>query len=388
MCEATIEYKEGKRILSHIAEGVLEWADPERKKSDITLPKKLKRGFELLHYQMLKQNVPINNIPFTLTEIQEILSQELTEWNNIKWGNSSEFDIKDHQHETFLSYGRAGELSYTISREIEFEREIESRQNESYQELLSISQESSGKAEDGRKMYTHLRSFLVSNPIVYPLELEQKEKVLFNLLNDPSRDYKFYEPERIDFIDNGTINSCSYCGYPLKREERHMGACKLNNAHVEQKEIVKRKRNSRFKVTDFYTIVPEIFHYVTKPGIPELKLFEHLKNNLPECIITLYPDFDDVDISIEYTSTEQTKQVIGLDLKDWSSPLQLGREIKEKSSSTKYNYFAFVVPDHRKENNYMDRLRKEVQISGSSSKNILYASKILNLIKKRQVNSK
>ena len=382
MCEAMIEYKEGKRILSHIAEGVLKWADPERKKKKITLPYKLKRGFELLHYQMLKQNVPINHIPFTLTEIQEILSQELTEWNNIKWGNSNEFDIKDHQHETFLSYGRAGELSYTISREIKFESEIEERQKESYNELLSISQESSGKTKDRQKMYTRLRSFLVSNPVVYPLELEQKDKELFSLLNNPSRDYNFYEPERIDFIHNGKINNCSYCGFPLRKGERHMGVCKLNNAHVEKKEILKRKRNSRFKQKNFYTIMPEILHYVTKPGIPELKLFEQLKNNLPNCVITLYPDFDDVDISIEHTPTEQTKQVIGLDLKDWSSPLQLGREIKEKSSNTKYNYFAFVVPDHRKENNYMDRLLKEVQPSGSTSKNILYASKILNLIKK------
>lgn len=95
--------------------------------------------------------------------------------------------------------------------------------------------------------------------------------------------------------------------------------------------------------------------FVTEPGRAELKLDRALRRLglTPE----LWPDFDAYDLRITFPDG----QVWAVDVKDWASPVLLGRQARPLRRQPEYDRGFIVVPQHRlRRRNYLTIVRENM----------------------------
>ena len=200
--------------------------------------------------------------------------------------------------------------------------------------------------EGGQRLYTLIRKFFISNPIVSEANLsdlyaELPEAIGALLVGDDGA----YTEVPISLSWRGQFYVCPYCGSLLSREDElePTGSADCHDRRCQEK---RRRRPVTISTQErVYRLANGLRRYVCAPGKAELELAHRLKGLRVEA--ELWPDFDAYDLRLTFSGQSEAWAV---DVKDWTNPTALGLHILTSDKPAfadypKWNRAFFVFPD-------------------------------------------
>lgn len=200
-------------------------------------------------------------------------------------------------------------------------------------------------SKDADEYYSHVRAFVVRNPVV------QRAKMFRFYANLPTAvwtciDQQFYEPVPSSLVPGDEVTLCSHCGNVMVIAA---GALRCTTAACCAEHGP--SPGGTVPAADLYRLNKSLRKYWFEPGIDELRLAQQLEalgHN-----VRLYPNRDAVDLDLGEGSD------VGVDLKAYSSPELLGERLKRRPGGLRtYKKPLLVIPDWlaRRVPNYVDRV--------------------------------
>jgi hypothetical protein len=170
---------------------------------------------------------------------------------------------------------------------------------------------------------------------------------------------ELYEPIPKDYIVNGKVYLCPYCGWTLKPKKGGHWECVTRKC----RRIVERYSKWKVKSVNYQEslcrVKQGILEYILIPGIPEQRIFNKFVNT-KGLTIRLYPKVDACDLEIQFSNGKCWL----IDVKDWTNPYQLAINLKKKppfQGFTEGNWEnAFIVIPRHYDQEYMNQLRLEM----------------------------
>ena len=244
-------------------------------------------------------------------------------------------------------------------------------------------------AEAAQQEYVLLRRFLIDNP--YATEEKIREAFTKTIYIRSSEVGELYE----DCEQDRTYWCCDRCGPLINKNGQLRGikpsVCNDHRQNLNKVCNIAWERGLR-------QIKRGIHWRVCLPGIPEINLFESLKQLQQEHskylhAVNLWSGIDRYDLQLRFSDDS----VWAIDVKDYRSPYALARNITGiyGEGSLRYDKSFYVIPQHRLRNrkDYIDILREEakqlpksVQIISEIAFEELVIDKISSLSKTKSQN--
>ncbi len=211
------------------------------------------------------------------------------------------------------------------------------------------------------QLYRKVRETLILKPVFQQTELSDFIDEIYALCEKPTAqqlERKFREfyvsiPKTLKHYgidpDNPRkmgVMTCPYCGYVMRKVHQEFkcfgDACKEN---------ISRGAQPRPFVTQdqVWMVRKSIADYITRPGIPELKLRDDLMREFKGQVqIEMWPKLDAFDLLVKVLTTGKR---VAVDVKDHASPFFIIKEINEVKYPQNHDCakFIYVIPDYRLE---------------------------------------
>jgi hypothetical protein len=200
--------------------------------------------------------------------------------------------------------------------------------------------------EGGERLYSGIRKFFITHPVVAESDLNSiytdLPELLGALLVGDEGAYTEVPPS---LAWRGQFYVCPYCGSILVRED---GLEPSGSADCRERRCQEKRRRQPTIVPareKAYRLANGLRRYVTVPGKIELELAQRMKNMGIK--VELWPDFDAYDLRLSFPKQSEAWAV---DVKDWSNPIALGLHVlmSDKPAFVEYpkwNRAFFVFPD-------------------------------------------
>lgn len=197
--------------------------------------------------------------------------------------------------------------------------------------------------------YTKLREFVVRHPVCDRAAIQ---KTLSDMAMPAAlsavvyRD--IYETAPLAWSRGDSVAVCGYCGNALLLDRGRTRRCRTQSCHYARP----LKMGTPVAGGDLMCVSAPFHLYWIEPGVDEIRLYDALMANGHRP--SLYPYRDRVDISLGE---------IGIDLKDYSSPVLLGRKLRQSIGGlAQYREKWLVIPDRRCRggDDYRSRLIEEL----------------------------
>ena len=176
---------------------------------------------------------------------------------------------------------------------------------------------------------------------------------------------EMYESIPHDYVVNGRVYLCPYCGWTLKPKKGGYWECVTRKC----RRIVERYSKWKVKSIEYHDslcrVKQGILEYILIPGISEQRIFSKLIKT-KGLTTQLYPKVDACDLQVQFPDGKCWL----IDVKDWTNPYQLAGNLKEKSPFQGFSNLnwenAFIVIPRHYDQEYMNQLRQEMNEYGVS----------------------
>lgn len=187
--------------------------------------------------------------------------------------------------------------------------------------------------------YTAFRRMLIEQPVLtafeYQLALADPK---LDLLVDQLR--AAYEPASPSAARNGQLATCAVCGNLLLRTQHDELVCEDEACRAQGYREPSRFLSARDEVV---WLRRDLRRYIAAPGRAELRLAKQFEAMGLQ--VDLWPVFDRYDLRVTFPDDV----IWALDVKDWSNPFLLARNVNRKPFPTDppWERAFFVFPDAR-----------------------------------------
>jgi hypothetical protein len=204
--------------------------------------------------------------------------------------------------------------------------------------------------------YVRLRRLLVEQPT---LTAEQFFNFKTDLLLDPVHELldQIYEPAPTGYLSAGAYHPCGRCGILLVPLPGNRWWCELDTCR-QRGGVAPGTSLGADSVGELRQLARPLRQFVTGPGRAEVELERQLSalhlisggtahsDGCTGCLrIEMWPDFDAYDLRVTFPDGH----VWGIDVKDWASPVLLGRRARPLPATPVHDEGFWVVPRHRTE---------------------------------------
>lgn len=208
--------------------------------------------------------------------------------------------------------------------------------------LLKFIRESS--IEDKEDTYRKVKKFIIENYYISVRDFEIQIKKYFG--NDIFKMFrKMYE--NADDI-NGEYLICPVCGRELNLIDNKEGKCsKVCNYYINKSDMKPEKKIFNNRIL---RLNEGVYRFNLMSSIGEFEIYENSVKRFKRKQVTLYPNVDEYDISVE---DSEKNILINLDIKDARTPERLLKILLtntnlEKLINKKSRIFNYIViPEHR-----------------------------------------
>jgi len=199
-----------------------------------------------------------------------------------------------------------------------------------------------------QEKYVLFRTYLIRNPLV---EAKHRNRSINKIFG---RDGSFFIEMLHECYENiiGSYKRiCPHCGWTLKIKEGEKSCLSRDciesyqsNTGLDEKYAFNERKHKRrtLEIIQRTTVIP---------GLQELKLAELLQQNKFE--IVLYPNLE-ADGDIQILPFANSKQVINIDVKNYSSPIALARKLLRDSDKSNLKDCIIAVPSDKGSNSYIN----------------------------------
>lgn len=174
---------------------------------------------------------------------------------------------------------------------------------------------------------------------------------------------KVYETIPSSYVIDGKIYLCPNCGWTLKLVNGKYWECAARKC----RRIVERYSKWTVKTMEYNDslcrVKQGILEYIIIPGISERRIYEKL-SEVEGLTVELYPRVDACDLKLQFPGGNCWL----LDVKDWTSPFQLAKKLKEKRpfqgfTDLEWERALIVIPRHY-DQRYMSLLKQAMSDYG------------------------
>ena len=291
---------------------------------------KLKKLYELLQYltkKLIKKEY--KDFPTNISELLYFL------------GNIPMKEYIDDETLEGVAIDRYLDLTEEFLEIVSEENVEEAGQKLMYQ-LLKYIREST--IEHKEELYRKIKKFIIDNYYISVRDLEVEVKRSFGI-DIFKMIRKMYE--NADDI-NGEYLVCPVCGRELNLQDNKEGKCsKVCNYYINKYNMKAEKKNFKNRIL---RLNEGVYRFNLMSSIGEFKIYERCIERFKRKEVTLYPNVDEYDISIE----DNDKNIlINLDVKDARTPERLVKILINNTnlnklvnkSSRVINFI--VIPEHR-----------------------------------------
>lgn len=316
-------------MLSHLQIGIFQkqdyyWEYASRTLHDITAKMGNIKPFPLaIEEQIHLWKIPINDWPFLGFEV--IYSD----------------DVYKYDMELVLA-----EESFAIALAEEATQNNYDRDLEGFIDFLKQCRKTNDE-----ESYTKVRTFF-TNYATYKQIRGNKAFLKYSKMGDFLKAIldQFYESIPEDYIYNGKIYICNYCGWTCKKQRDFYQCGSKKCYHYLYRQNKKWSPIEETYSNTMLRIKKAALNCILIPGIPEINLYEKIKKlDIP---VNLYPGCDIGDLSVKVNGENWL-----IDVKDYFAPDYLLKHIRSEESllysKPEYDKQFLIIPRiHKKE--YMD----------------------------------
>ncbi|MCA0350457.1 MAG: hypothetical protein LCH85_00545 [Chloroflexi bacterium] len=184
--------------------------------------------------------------------------------------------------------------------------------------------------------YVAFRRLLIERPVLTAKEF-QHACIQPNLTLISQFLRAAYQATPLGWSSNGLFHCCKRCGNMLRLDRQAMLVCETRQCigfTLKLGKTISIDQNP-------FCLIRGIQQSVHAPGKTEMSLFQRLK--ALKLKLELWPAFDRYDLRLSFPSG----LVWAIDVKDWSNPFLLARNVKPFAEEPAWNQAFFVFPNER-----------------------------------------
>jgi len=214
-------------------------------------------------------------------------------------------------------------------------------------------------------MYSEVRAFI--NPSNYCITADRIMNLIGKYSNVSDSIIKVRDWYENINLKNKENYRCPVCGKILSNVIFSEYRCTDMCMYYRDKDSMQLMKFNAEEALKYKKLKRGIYTYTLIPGVSEMRIYKELLERFVDNVkITLYPEIDKFDISID-----TGEGCIYLDVKDFSSPHDLVESLIQNQSFIKMNdankedFIYLVIPEHRKYlykgGNYRNIIRKKLR---------------------------
>lgn len=230
--------------------------------------------------------------------------------------------------------------------------------------------------------YSDVRSFInKENNIIDKVKINNLLGKYPKLSNEIFKNW--YDPIKLNKDENYI---CPICGKLLSNAIFNEFGCTDMCMYYRDKESLKIPKFNNENNIAYKSLKKGIYRFTLIPGVSELRTYKKLSENFGyKSQITIYPEIDKFDISVEIN-----ERYLYLDVKDFVSPHELVESLIEKQAVDKIKTLKeeevvyIVIPEHRKYlykgGDYKKVVKDKLKEYGENEINIIYENQVYNKV--------
>ncbi len=351
---STLAEANDKIMLGLIAGGLLSLRETQlnspriRKTSsdDLPLPKSLMLGWDYLSATFIRA-AQVTEQPVGVDELYAWCAKPLSEWP-FSGSFISEAGFNQTDRLIDLDLLNADNCGLTSLCEDWARSRLDARSEIDEERIMPAIRDICRTASRGQKIYTDVREFIITHPVVSESDLDEFCQDLptgiFNLL---SAEGGAYVPVPSSLTWKDRFHVCPYCGSILMPTD----AIAPSGSDVCHERRCRDKRKRPAQVIEANGRVRRLINgmrrYVAEAGKSEIRLKEQLTESGIQ--VELWPDLDAYDLLLTFPNNQRW----AIDVKDWVDPIALGLYVSRRGPSAipnhpRWDRGFYVFPDDLK----------------------------------------